>query len=364
MIAKEEVAKPPEPQHVKDDVKHIVANISMDEHVGEERPGGEEEFVEVGMKRQPLLPMMAVAEQKYLEKSVELGDQIDARGDEDDLAGKVQLLVFEHRYVLIMRAMHCAWPCPENMLEVDATVMSPEHDEDEAEEHATEVRKVGDARSCACYAAGEFEQAIANDQPLGFERDGWDEEHDARIGEHHAEGQQDAEDAARCTDCNELIDRKMSATNDGYAAFDKLAIGEAGILKLDLVKHAADDAETPCCLLHDGGTDTTHEIVDQEAVLAPYLLEKAAEHVEREHVVEQMDESVVHEHVGDALPRMEEVGIVVMKTKPTVEVDALSLEYGRGKQHQHVDDDKMRGQGHALRTGRCISEHYKRCVKL
>ena len=77
--------------------------------------------------------------------------------------------------------------------EFAVAMVLPEQDEEEAEEHAAEVGKVCHTRLDAIDTGKEFERTVADDEPLGFEWHGWNEEEDLGVGEHHAERQQNAE---------------------------------------------------------------------------------------------------------------------------------------------------------------------------
>ena len=72
---------------------------------------------------------------------------------------------------------------------------APVEDEQEADEHATEVGKVGNAVSSVKHAQQQFQCHHANDKPLGLD---WYEEVevDILVGEKHTEGQQQGIDCA------------------------------------------------------------------------------------------------------------------------------------------------------------------------
>lgn len=180
-------------------------------------------------------------------------------------------------------------------------VFAPIEDEQQAEEHATEVGEMG-------YAVGgkdaleEFDGGVADDEPFGF--DGHEEvEIDALVGEHHAEGQQDAVDG--------------SGGPHGDAPSGDQEVAQAGA-------YAA------------------HEIVDKEAAGPPEVFEDIAEHPEGKHVEEDVAPAGVYEHVGEELPEAETAGGDGVEGQHGGDVVvAVALEHHGGEEHDEVDDEEV-----------------------
>lgn len=227
--------------------------------------------------------------------------------------------------------------------EFAVAMVPPEQDEEEAEEHAAEVGKVCHARLDAIDTGKEFESTVADDQPLGFEWHRWNEEEDLGIGEHHAERQQDAEHRTRGTDGNQLVQNVHDAVN-----FQELGMGHVQyLLTEDVVGGKLSDEVVqfiaPGQLLNETGADARDEIVEQETLFAPNHLQQSSEHVEREHVVEEVRQVAVHEHVSDQLPPVELLGVEIMQPEHVAERDAATFQQAVGQQQDDVDDDEVEG---------------------
>ena len=77
--------------------------------------------------------------------------------------------------------------------------------------------------------------------------------------------------------------------------------------------------------LRDRGGDHACEVVDDVAPPAKHLLERAAEHVEPEHVERQVHQAAVQERVGDELPGRE-TGPVQISHSPPIGQSANPIE--------------------------------------
>lgn len=120
-------------------------------------------------------------------------------------------------------------------------------------------------------AEEEFDHAIDDDEPFGLQRNRRDEQHDDGIGVHDAEGEQQ--------------------THHGTRRADKLDwqfAGQPGRGDLDQRR-----------------TDAADHVVDEEALRAQFVLQRAPEHPQTEHVEEDVLEIGVQEHVGDELVGVE-----------------------------------------------------------
>ena len=113
----------------------------------------------------------------------------------------------------------------------------------------------------------EFDHTVDQHEPLGLHRKGRDEQHDDRIGMHHAEGQQQPHHGTRSSD---KLDGRLAQ--------------QPGRQDLDQRR-----------------TDAADQIIDQKALRAQFILQRAAEHPQGEHVEEDVPHVGMQEHVGDEL---------------------------------------------------------------
>lgn len=153
---------------------------------------------------------------------------------------------------------------------VVAVAMAPQEDEYQSEKHATEVGEMGHVVGTE-EAFIQLDDGIADDEPLGL--DGHKEiEVDALVGEHHAKGEEYAIDSTRGTNsrCGWKFENQTHSNMGGSC------------------------------------TESTDEVIDDETLGAPIVLEHVTEHPESEHVEEDMPEAGMHEHVGEGLPDTEE----------------------------------------------------------
>lgn len=82
----------------------------------------------------------------------------------------------------------------------ERALAAPVANHQEAADHAAEVREVRHAGAGAGHAEQQLEPAEQRDEDLGLHRDRRKQRHDGAVGKQHAEGQQQAEQAARRTD--------------------------------------------------------------------------------------------------------------------------------------------------------------------
>ena len=131
---------------------------------------------------------------------------------------------------------------------------SPVEDQRQATDHPAQVREMRHAGIAAGEAQVQLQQSVQRDEQPRRHGDGREDQHQlaSRIG--HAEGQQQAEDAARCADGG---DRRVAHQ----------------------VQHQQ---------LRQRRADHAHEVVDQEAPRTQQAFDLRSEHVQREHVEQQV----------------------------------------------------------------------------
>ena len=123
----------------------------------------------------------------------------------------------------------------------------------------------------------QFDRRIDNNEPLGFERDGRDKQHDDRIGPHHTESQQQSHYGARCSQqLNAELARQPRHSH-----------------------------------LHQRGPHAADHVVNQKALRAERVFQRTAEHPQCEHIEKQMFQAGMKKHVGDEL-----VGVVIGAPEP------------------------------------------------
>ena len=187
-----------------------------------------------------------------------------------------------------------------------------------------------------------LKETVSDDEPFGLERHGREEQEDGGIGEHHAECKKDAKDGTRCTHGDIVVDVSFTIVEQfGVGHRADLVAGNTRISHHQSLCHRIVHAPTPSELLDKGSTHAADQIIDEETLRAPDHLEQSSEHIEREHVAEEVGEVGVHEHVGERLPYVIIRGIVIMQTQELGEVDSLGAKHIVGNEHHHVDDDEI-----------------------
>ena len=270
-------------------------------------------------------PTVSTPEEEDTDEFPKLCEQKDHYGDVDKLAVDGKSLILDHKS------------------ECHTFVVPPDHDEDEPEEHAAEMGEVSYIiASRVGYAAEELEDAISDYEPFGFEWHWGEEQEDGGVREQHAESQQDAENRAGCAYSYVLVDVS-------FAIVEQLGVGHGANLvgrcsrigHHERTGHGIVHTPAPGQLLNDGSTHAAYEIIDEEALRSPHLFEQPSEHIEREHVTEEVSKVGVHEHVCERLPDVVIRRIVIVEAEELGEVDALVAKYACGEEHHHVDDDEM-----------------------
>ncbi len=204
-------------------------------------------------------------------------------------------------------------------------VLLPVTDEEEAEDHATEVGDVGHLVAGRGQGREQFYRDGAEHHPLCLDGNGDGNDEHLLVREHHAEGQQQGIDGARSTDGGEAVelDRKLMHDREYLSETDRL------------IETEQPDVEELGNLLHDAGTDAAENVIKNEALRTPYALHHRTEHPKHKHVEDDMLPSTMHEHIGDELENVEVLRHEEVQTTQAVEVDNVHL-----TQHQHRDECK------------------------
>ena len=140
----------------------------------------------------------------------------------------------------------------------------------------------------------EFDDRIYNNEYARAYGYGDEDDEHRDIREEPSESQQDTEDGTRSADSDDHVDIVL---HDGCRIIDG---------------HEMVDAQHPDEFLCDRGTKSAKEVVEEELLPAPFLLENRSEHKDGEHIKEQVGEVGVHEHIGEWLPPMKTIGCDVM----------------------------------------------------
>lgn len=256
---------------------------------------------------------------------------------------------------------------------LDISRSSPEEDEYESYKHATEVSEMADAIVGTHDTGNELNGSIADDKPFGF--DGHKEiEVDAFVGEHHTKSQQDSVYGARGTYRWHTDDSIVVDLHDGLGGLiAEIArgtatpcVGDAGnpfgsddvfeVFVVELQQSVGRGIGSVCVdgiesdgrgdpheeSMHQTGTDSAQQVIDNETFGAPEILKNISEHPQCEHVEENMLEVAMHEHIGDVLPRVEVVAAYIVEGKPLVEVDIQRCaENHRCQIEYHINDNQM-----------------------
>ena len=147
---------------------------------------------------------------------------------------------------------------------------APVREHEPAADEAAEVREVGDALLRAGDAEEQLERRVDQHEHPRLDRERHQQEEHAVVREVDRVGEQEAEHAARRAH---------------------------GGIDLARERHHHE--------LRDRGGHDADEVVRGVAARADHLLQRASEHVQREHVEEEVREPAVQEAVGDDLPELE-----------------------------------------------------------
>ncbi len=182
------------------------------------------------------------------------------------------------------------------------------------------------------HAEIELDRAVERDEQPRRHRDRRNQQHDDPLGEEAAEGEQQPEDAAGCAD--RRIRRRVARRGEHE--------------------------------LRERGGHHRGEVVLHVALRADGPLDLAAEHVQREHVEEQMHQAAVQEAVGHHLPRLE-AGRAAEQRRRVERPEGEPRDQHVGgdllqQVHRDVDDDQDPGDGRNRREhGRKVRASDLRC---
>ena len=206
--------------------------------------------------------------------------------------------------------------------------MLPEEDEQQSEEHASEVCEVRHIIAGGmCQPRHQFDDGINNNEYARAYGYGEEDDEHGHIGEEPSEGEQYAEDGSGSADGDEVgsVLRKDHVSRCG---------GEERV-----------NAQSPYRFLHGSGTESADEVVDKKAAAAPVLLQHGCEHEYGEHVAEDMREVGVHEHIGERLPEAEARGGEVVQAEPVGEAEAIALQHNISEPEEDIDEEDVLGDG-------------------
>lgn len=149
---------------------------------------------------------------------------------------------------------------------------------------------------------------------------------------------------------------------------DQLVVGEARIgIVGSHFSYNLSHIVAPSQLLYDGSADACDEVVDDKTLLSPDLLHESSEHEDREHIVEEMPEVIMHEHVGEVLPPMVVGCLEIVESEEVLQADAsAALQYLMSQQQQGVDDDDVYRNGGRYATSEIVHNtkiFVKKCRK-
>ena len=193
--------------------------------------------------------------------------------------------------------------------------------------------EMGDAHLRPGDAGQEFDADEDGDHPLRIQGDRREDQGHPGFRIQHRKGDEDTVDSARSTHDRspEQVDVRRAVRRHG--------------LRLDPF-HAR---------MQGDGTETGHEIQDQELLRPERPLHHHAEHNQGVHVEQDVHEAPMHEHVGKGLPPPEERGSrIEHREGPVHEI----LVDQRGQEDNHVDDENVPGyRGNTFKeSGKCHSE--------
>ena len=201
---------------------------------------------------------------------------------------------------------------------------------------------MGHAALAARHAEIQLEQAVADHEILRLDRNGRNQQHDHRVGMHHAEGQQYAENGSRRPDRHGMDAGLKHIGTDRAGGH---AIGKRADLD-------------PChAELQQTRPDASHHVIEQEALAAQLVLERAAEHPQREHIEKQVCQTRMHEHVRHELQRLEIAAPPVEQPQMTDHpVARPGRQHHLGQKEQGIEDnqvlDHRRGRIGSLKSHR------------
>ena len=152
-------------------------------------------------------------------------------------------------------------------------VLLPIFDEQEAKEHATQMRHV-------CHTVARHSQSrehlngnIAYDEPFGLDGKREGNNKQPFVGKYHAESQQNTIDGSRRTDSHPLVQEEThlhALTTD-----TDIIVGRQALHAIVDILHY---------LLHNASTDATHNVIKNEFLRSPHSLYHRAKHPEGKHI--------------------------------------------------------------------------------
>ena len=168
-------------------------------------------------------------------------------------------------------------------------LLAPIAEEEPSKKHSSEVGKVRHVSVGSESRIG-FDESISDDEVFGFHRDGRNEEHDALVGEGHAECQKHSIASTTRSDGDPLIE---DTTHGNNVAID---IGSI------ILRHSGEVVFSKLPqLLTESCTNATDKIVDDEAFLSHSFLYDASKHPQTKHIEQYVTPRSVEKHIGEWL---------------------------------------------------------------
>ena len=202
---------------------------------------------------------------------------------------------------------------------VSPIVFLPIQNQQPSEEHTAQVGEMGYVvRRQSGYrtqSGKKFDKRIYNNEYARTYGDGYEKDIHRYVGVEPPEGEQDT--------------KYGTGSTDGIEETGVVAERSGVIRQTHVSEH-----QRPHHLLHQGGTQTADEVVDQETPLAPFVLYHRSEHPHGKHVKKEVAEVRMKEHIRDRLPPVERPGGAVMQTAYVVQIDTIPLQNG-SKQINH-----------------------------
>ena len=183
-----------------------------------------------------------------------------------------------------------------------------------------------------------FDRCIAHHHIFSLERNGRNQEHNSLVRIEHAKRKEHAVASAGSTDRSPRVEVGTHRHDSHARIYDCVVLESLDVVLAQLPR-----------FLTKAGADAADKVVDQEALEAQRAFDHHAKHPEREHIEEQVRQSVVEKHIRDELPRPKVVRQDEMEAEHLRQVcDASLLQYVLREQDNAVDDQQIFRDGRGL----------------
>ena len=96
-------------------------------------------------------------------------------------------------------------------------------------------------------------------------------------------------------------------------------------------------------LLYKRRADAGHKIIDEETLRTPHILQRATEHIQGEHIEEQMRDTCMHKHICHKLIGLKAFRCKQMQSEHGIKVHPLFFSYKKCQEHKHVYGQEILG---------------------